>query len=73
MEKAYVLDKDGCFLVKGSLNGCAYDGHGKPYAFSKTIASLLCECFGYTQQPAEGTEQLPQPDYVLRMDNGRSI
>ena len=62
MNKAFVKDKDGGYLVKGSLNGYPYDGNGKPFAFAKTTADLLCECFGYTQVPAEGTEQPLQPD-----------
>jgi len=62
MKKAFVKDRTGAWLVAGSLDGRPYDGHGKPFAFRKKDADLLCEAFGFTQQAAEGTEQQVQPD-----------
>lgn len=62
MKRAYVKNKQGAWLVEGSIGGVKFHGHGRPFAFKQKDADLLCEAFGFTQQPAEGTEQPLQPD-----------
>jgi len=62
MKRAYVKNKQGAWLVEGSIGGVKFHGHGRPFAFKQKDADLLCEAFGFTQQAAEGTEQQVQPD-----------
>jgi hypothetical protein len=53
MQKAYVKNLQGAWLVEGKINDTVFNGHGRPYAFNKKIADLLCKTYGFTQSPAK--------------------
>jgi hypothetical protein len=62
MKRAYVKNLRGAWLVEGAIGSVHFDGHGHPFAFRQKDADLLCEAFGFTKQPTEGTEQQLKPD-----------
>lgn len=62
MKKAYVKNKQGAWLVEGSIDGIKFHGHGRAYAFRQKDADLLCDSFGFTQQPVEGTEPVREDE-----------
>ena len=53
MMRAYVKNLQGAWLVEGAIGNIHFSGNGRAFAFKQKDADLLCETFGYTQQPAK--------------------